>query len=110
MNEMLVKPAFAQIDNPAVAVEGPTALSSYVGTLWRAAFIVAGLLCLGLLIYGALMWLTSSGDEKLLEKAQKTIVNAVIGLVILAASLPIIKIIESVLGVSILQLKWPSVK
>ncbi len=106
----MIKQVWAQIENPAVSpdLQGPSALATYVGTVWQAAYLVGGLLLLGFLIYGAIMWLTSAGDKMLLEKAQKTITNAVIGLLILAASLPIIKIIEHVLGISILELKWPT--
>jgi len=106
----MINQALAQIENPAVSPElqEPAALATYIGTVWQAAYLVAGLLLLGFVIYGAIMWLTSSGDKANLEKARKTLVNAIIGLIIMAASLPIIKIIESVLGISILELTWPT--
>ncbi len=97
------------IDNPLVTVEGVSALANYIGTFWQAAYIVSGLLLLAYLIFGALRFMTAGGDEKGVTEAKAMITNAVIGLVILAASFPIIRMVEVVLGINILQITWPTV-
>ncbi len=97
------------IHNPMVSVEGITALSNYIGTFWQLAYIVTGIMVLIYLIYGAVRFITAAGNEELVEQAQKTMTNALIGLIILAASFPIIKIIETVFGINILQIQWPTV-
>ena len=97
------------ITNPLVAVEGVTALANYIGSFWQTAYIIAGLLVLAYILYGGILFITASGDKDLVAKAQKIITNAIMGLVILAASYPIIKIIEIVFGINILQISWPTV-
>jgi len=97
------------IENPLVKVEGVPALANYIGTFWQTAYIVAGLLLLAYLIFGALRFMTASGDEKGVTAAKAMLTNAAIGLVILAASFPIIKMVEIILGINILQITWPTV-
>ncbi|MEA2020223.1 MAG: pilin [Patescibacteria group bacterium] len=97
------------IHNPMVSVEGITALSNYIGTFWQLAYIATGIIVLFYLIYGAVRFITAAGNEERVEQAQKTMTNAFIGLIILAASFPIIKIIEVVFGINILQIQWPTV-
>ncbi len=96
------------IHNPMVRVEGVTAIANYLGTFWQVAYTIAGIAVLIYFVVGAISWLTAGGDEERVEKAQKTISNAFIGLVILAASFPIIKIIEIVFGINILEITWPT--
>jgi len=100
--------ARGNIYNPMVRVEGVTALANYLGTFWQVAYTIGGIMVLIFFTWGAISWLTAGGDEDQIQKAQKTISNALIGLVILAASFPIIKIIEVVFGINILNITWPT--
>jgi hypothetical protein len=100
--------ARGDIFNPMVRVEGVTALSNYLGTFWQVAYTIGGIMVLIFFTWGAISWLTASGNEEQIEKAQKTLSNALIGLVILAASFPIIKVIEIVFGINILNITWPT--
>jgi hypothetical protein len=50
------------------------------------AFFVGMFLTFFYLIYGAISWITSSGDTSKLETAHKRILHATIGLLIVAAS------------------------
>lgn len=101
-------PTSGDIYNPMVSVEGVTALANYLGTFWQVAYTIGGIFVLIFFTWGAILWLTAGGDEEKIEKAQKTISNALIGLVLLAASFPIIKIIEIVFGIDILNITWPT--
>ncbi len=96
------------IHNPLVQVEGVTALSNYIGTFWQVAYTIAGIAVLIYFVVGAISWLTAGGNEERVEKAQKTLSNAFIGLIILAASFPVIKLIEIVFGINILEITWPT--
>lgn len=73
-----------------------------VGRLFQNGFTafysVAGLLLFGYLLYGGVQWLVASGNSDNKEAAQQTITNAVIGMVILVASLFIVDIGTGVLG------------
>ncbi len=102
-------PGSGTIRNPMVRVEGITALANYLGTFWQLAYIATGIMVLIYLIYGAIRFISAAGNEEQIEQAQKTMANALIGLVILAASYPIIKVIEIVFGINILELQWPTV-
>ncbi|HRH32920.1 MAG TPA: hypothetical protein PK720_02135 [bacterium] len=51
---------------------------------WVLSFI--GVIFLGLMIYGGFMWMTSGGNQESISKAQKTIVAAIIGLVIILSA------------------------
>ncbi len=62
------------------------------------ATYIAGIALLGYLIYGGFSWITAAGNEERVEKAQKTISNAVIGLVIVVAAIIITQILGNVLG------------
>lgn len=106
----MIRPAVAAISNPIIntnlqKLEG---LVVYLAIFWRAAYIVSGILLLLYLVLGGVTWLTSAGDKEGLEKAKKTLTNAVIGISILAVSFPVIKIVEIVLGVDILTPSWPT--
>jgi len=85
-------------------------LGALLTTGLQAVMIVAGLLCLGFLIYGGITYITSSGDEKIMERAQKTLTAAVIGLVIVVASFAIMTVLGHTLGLKITgPIRWPSV-
>ncbi|MBU1104284.1 hypothetical protein L6255_04010 [Candidatus Parcubacteria bacterium] len=63
-----------------------------------AAGVVAGLILLGMLIMGAITYMTSAGDEKVLTRAKQQMTNAVIGFVIIAMSYWIVRIIGTIFG------------
>lgn len=64
--------------------------------------VVAGLWFAFQVIIGGLNWLTSSGDKARLEKAQLTLVHAVIGLTIVLAAYALINLVGKVLGFDLL--------
>jgi hypothetical protein len=54
-------------------------------------------------LYGAFTWLTSGGEKENLAKANKTFINAIIGLVIVVFAFVLTKVIGYLLNVQILQ-------
>ena len=101
--------AHAQITNtiaPTFATKEGLAL--LIATLWKTAFLIAGVVTLLYLVMGGLTWVTASGDKANSEKAKSQITDAVIGLVVMALSFAIIKFIGSVLGMDILNPKFPN--
>ena len=105
----IVHAAGESIENPVVGVEGVGTLANYIGTFWKFAYIIGGILLLIYLIIGAIQYLTAGADKEATAGAMRMMTNAFMGLVILAASFPIIKIVEIVLGINILQISWPTV-
>ena len=59
-------------------------------------FVIAGLILLVFLIVGGFKFLTSSGDPKAMSSAQKIIMNALIGFLIVIASFWIFQILSTV--------------
>lgn len=66
-------------------------------------FIAAGLAVLIYLIIGAFKWITSGGDKDAIGKARGTIVNALIGLAILALAFFIVVLFGQILNINILD-------
>lgn len=78
-------------------------LGYFITNLLKAAILVAGLASFAFLIFGGVRWLTSGGDPKAVEEAQRTITNAIIGLTIIVAAWLLARIIETIFGISILK-------
>lgn len=89
--------------------QGEDALGAYVGAGVKTVLVIGALVVLGLLAWGAFQILTSGGDSKGQDKGRNTIVNAIVGLVILVALFPIIKALEIILNIAILNIEFPSV-
>jgi len=53
-------------------------------------------------------WLSSSGDKVKLESAQKQISSGLVGLVILLSSFAVIKLIETLFGIDLLNFNLPT--
>ncbi|MBI4778995.1 hypothetical protein HY797_00905, partial [Candidatus Falkowbacteria bacterium] len=48
-----------------------------------------GIIAVGLIMYAGWLWMTSEGNEEKIEKAKKTLINAVIGLIIILSAFAI---------------------
>ena len=74
----------------------------FFGNIMTAIMTLAAIMVFGFLIWGAVEWITSAGDSSKLEKARNRIGNAVIGLIILAATTAIFLVLEGFLGIDVL--------
>lgn len=100
-----VKVAFAQGVNPcptdnSLAAQAckfnANSFGGLIGTLIEAIFVLAVIVALGYLIYGAIRWIMSEGDKSKVSDARNHIIAAVIGLVIVFLSYFIINVILSI--------------
>ncbi len=101
-----------KVTNPAIAQdfgEDVMGLENMITNFIGIATIIAGLILIAYLIMGAITWATAGGDPKAVDKAKKIITNAVTGMVLVAAAMIIIAILQSVLGIDILDTTWDSV-
>ena len=64
--------------------------------------IIATIVCVGLLVYGGIKWVTSGGDKAGIESARNTIVYALIGLVIVFVSFAIIGLVGMIFGIKLI--------
>lgn len=86
-----LSPAFAQVD-AGLAEVGQTIKLSGTDPRTMAANIInvvlgfLGIILLGMILYAGFLWMTSGGDQAKVQKAQKIIRNALIGLVIILSA------------------------
>jgi glycerol uptake facilitator-like aquaporin len=117
MSISLIKPAFAQIINPAI--KGSDAISkdpsNYVNNVIQAIIsiflLVAVVYFIWHIVMAAYHLIASNGDPKKYEESQRAIINAAVGLIIVFAIFAILKFAGAVLGVPGLEnltLTWPS--
>lgn len=66
--------------------------------------VIAFLWFIFVLFIGAIAWLSSGGDKTKLQEAQKQITTGLTGLLIVIVALFIVRILETVLGINILDL------
>lgn len=81
-----------------------TSLGELIASALQIIFIAAALAVLIYLVIGAFKWITSGGDKDAIGKARGSIVNALIGLFLLALAFFITVLVGQIVGVNILNL------
>lgn len=101
------------IHNPVLSsnwMKGSTFLQKFFNVFISLVFAVGGIIFFFMLVSGGIKWIGSSGEKGKLEEAQKQITSALVGLVILLLAFAIIKLIESLFGISMLNIKIPTLE
>ena len=89
-----------QIKAPAGIPTGPQFTIGHIATVaLQVAMIFGILLSLGYLVFGGFYWIQASGDKQKWDKARRTILYAVFGLIIMSLSLVIVNVVSSAFGV-----------
>lgn len=73
------------------------------GNIVRSFITLSGMALFILLLVGGFKYITSGGDPKALESAQKTITYAIGGLVVILLSFLILVLIKTITGVDVTQ-------
>lgn len=83
--------------------------SALINLILGNSVAIAGIILVGLLIFGGITFIISagSGDSKKADQGKKTITAALIGFIIVIFAYSIIKLIEWVTGLDILNPKIP---
>ena len=91
------------IQTPATAGNffGFTCVANLISNVVSAAFIIGGIMFFAFLVWGGIEWMMSGGDKAKVESAQKRISNALVGLVIIAASWAIYTLVLEFLGIDL---------
>ncbi len=109
----LVLPYFVFADSPINALQNvgnaagyskttnETTISVIAGTVVGAVLGLLGVIFIILIIYSGIMWMTASGDEAKVEKAQKILRNAIIGLIITVSATAIYLVVAQIFSVTI---------
>lgn len=73
-------------------------ISSFIGF----SILIAGIMTLAYMVLGAVRWVSAGGDKGKIEKAQQTITQAIVGLVVTAIVYALFQIVQYFFGISIL--------
>ncbi len=77
---------------------GSTGLSNFFSALVNFAFVIASLIFVLLMIWGALEWMLSGGEKEKVEGARNRLTHAFIGLIILATAFAILQLLGQFTG------------
>lgn len=104
-------PAIAFADSITVS-PGPNtgfkSLGNAISNVITLAFAVAVLIVLVMLILGAYEWIVSGGDKEAVGKARNRIINALLGLVVLAVAFALAKVFGSFVGLNLSNISIPT--
>lgn len=81
-----------------------TTFAEWLARIFGGILGVAALLVLIYLLWGAISWITSNGDSAKVQKARDQITQAIIGLIVLAASTAIFMLVQNALGIEVLNI------
>ncbi|MDQ3098322.1 MAG: pilin [bacterium] len=80
------KAAVGVVNPPSIIDRSPTAISNFVPTIISVAFYIGLVAAFVYMVYGGVRWITAGGDSKALAAARDTIVQAIIGLILLSTA------------------------
>ncbi len=115
-----VAPAFAQEPSPEssginIQIAEPEAGISpnadpgkVLSNVITIVFVVAALVVLFMLIFGAFEWITSGGEKEAVGKARGRIMNALIGIAILALAFLLVRLVGQVINIDLTNLTLPT--
>jgi len=83
---------------PTGTCGGAQCVIDLLQTIIDWVLLIAGSLAVLMLIYGGIRYILSTGDEKRLEGAKKTILYAIIGIIVITASYLLVGAAGSLLG------------
>jgi hypothetical protein len=108
----------AQIRNPVLpeligdssTATGGSAIGLLVGNIVGGIMIIGFLLAFFILLSGGISWITAGGDKAQLENARNKIINAIIGLIVVAAVWAVMALIAPFLGLTFPDLPIPTIE
>lgn len=82
---------------------GTGALSQFLSNLVSLIFSIAAVTLVFMITWGGLDWIISEGDKEKIQGAQKKIINALIGLVLIAAAFAILRVLGHFTGFTLFK-------
>lgn len=95
--------------SPASSQAGGSLFESLLKTIISGLFVVGVLAFITFFIIGAIRWILSSGDKNSLEGARQQVLHAFIGLIVLFGLYAILKLLEGLFGVCLINLSIPGI-
>jgi heme/copper-type cytochrome/quinol oxidase subunit 2 len=81
---------------------GATSVQDLIVRIIQLMLLFAGIIAVVFIIYGGYLYITSAGNEESAEKGKNTMVNAIIGIVIIVLSYVIVNVIVNLAGNGVL--------
>lgn len=110
-------PSDIEIKRPTISNSSPNSsatpvgfntLGDFISKALTLAFIFAILAVLIMIIWGAFEWITSGGDKEAVGKARGKILNALIGLAVLAVAFALYQVAGKFIGIDPLNFNIPT--
>lgn len=76
----------------------------WFSNILKVIMSIGAIACLGLIIMGAIQWITSGGDKGKIEEARNKITAAIVGLIVLATTIAIFNLVATFLGITTIKL------
>lgn len=113
----LIKPILAQITNPVlknndISTDPENYVNSTIQTIIDIFFIVGTVYFVWHIVFSAYHLIASNGDPKKYEESLRSIVNALVGILIIFSIFGILKLVGTVFGITGLEnlsIGWPSI-
>ena len=87
-----------------VVSDGPgEGAANLISQFLEIAMFIAGILVLLYLVWGAIEWISSGGDKSKVKEAREKITQAIIGLLVLSASIAIFNKVQQFLNVTLID-------
>jgi len=80
-----------------------TTFGTFFESLLSGIMLIAALMVFFFLIWGAIEWITAGGDQSKIQKGRDKIVQSIIGIIVLASTLALFGLVQSFLGLEILN-------
>lgn len=94
------------IDNPVA----PTyTISALISGLIGFFILIAAVIAFIYLLIGGIQWMSSGGDKAAIETARNRIIQAVIGLIIIASVWAILTLLFPVVGLTFPKIQFPNI-
>ena len=93
--------------SPKTSVDGLTLFSNTIGTVIGWLFLSGILIFVLFFLINAIKYIASQGDKASIESARNGLLQALVGLVVLFSLFAILKTLQLVFGVCLLQLPIP---
>ena len=105
----LSAPAFAQvsqikIDKPKGAIEE---FSPVISGALKIVMVIAALVCFVYIIWGGMEWMMSGGEKTSVTAAKAKLTAAFLGLIVVLSAWAILKLLEYLFGIDILNFQFP---
>lgn len=80
-----------------------TGVGTLASVLLSNAIMVAGIVLIFLIIFAGIQMISGSGDPQKMNQAKQVITAGILGFILVVAAFFIVRLVESSLGISILQ-------